>query len=191
MSGGRGGFVLLVVYIVYLAYLMLKYHIVSKSQLIGIVIVSAIGFFILANYLGLFESAGFLRSSQGVKDNDRFELWAEYLPYIVQSPLIGHGLGGDYFTWGFYSHNIFVDWLVEVGLLGFIILSVVFYRTYKKLLQLTKYNQIFIVILILFVYGVIMNMFSGYWISTNTHWLVFGIVAKYKYPHRRKLYTGI
>ena len=29
------------------------------------------------------------------------------------------------------------------------------------------------------IYGLVANIFSGYWITTNTHWLVFGVTMTY------------
>lgn len=176
MSGGRGGLVLLVVYIVYMGYFMIKNNIVSTKQLFFIIFISFVSFLFVATYLGLWESSGFTRSSNGVHDDDRLELWSWYIPYIYNSPFIGHGIGGDYFTLGFYSHNIFVDWLIETGIIGTIILCIIFYNCYKNLYKLSKLNQVFIVVMIFFIYAVVHNMFSGYWITSNIHWLVFGIV---------------
>lgn len=176
MAGGRGGLILLIVYVFYMTYYMLKSKVISKSKLMLVLIIATLGFILVANYFSLWTSSGFARSSNGINNDDRFALWVEYLPYIEQHPLFGNGLGSDYFTWGFYSHNIFVDWLVETGVVGVILLSLVFIQTYKRLFALTNINQIFVVIMILFIYGAVMNMFSGYWITTNVHWLAFGIV---------------
>ena len=141
--------------------------------------------YILADYLGVFDSAGFMRSSNLVNDEDRFELWREYLPYIEKYLLFGWGLGGDYFTWGFYSHNIFIDFLLETGLVGTAILCCTFYLIYKRLFRLTALNEVYIIVIIFFIYGIVMNMFSGYWITTSTNWLSFGIAMTYWYAYKR------
>lgn len=175
MAGGRGGLVLLVVYIIYMLVYLVRNEMVSKPKLFFFAVVSVIGFFIVANELGVWESSGFARSSNAVHDDDRWLLWQEYWVYITKKPIIGYGLGGDYFTWGFYSHNLIVDLLLEAGLIGAIIILTIFLKLYKGLTELTKYNQFFVIILILFIYGVVMNMFCGYWISTSTNWLAFGV----------------
>ncbi len=175
MAGGRGGLVLLAVYIVYMGVYLIRNNIVSKPKLFFFTIVTVLGFFIVANQLGVWGSAGFARSSNAINDNDRWLLWKEFWVYIARNPIIGHGLGGDYFTWGFYSHNLIVDLLLEAGLIGAIIILTIYFKTYKRLLDLSTNNQVFVIIIIMFIYGVVMNMFSGYWISTNSNWLAFGV----------------
>ena len=190
MSGGRGGLVLLVVYVVYMLYYLLKNNIISKKNLILVAIFTFVGFMILADRLGLWTSSGFQRSSNSMNDDDRWILWKDYWNYIVDNPVIGYGLGGDYFTVGFYSHNIIVDWLLETGIIGTLILLSIFYKTYKNIFALAKENSIFVVILILFIYGIIMNCFSGYWITMGTTWMCFGVAitaSTYRKLHYKKL----
>lgn len=175
MAGGRGGLVLLVVYVCYLSFLMVKNNIVSKRKFIVIAIVSVVGFFVVADCLGVFNSSGFERSSNSLNNDDRFEVWSEYWKFIDDYPIFGYGLGGDYFTVGFYSHNMIVDFLLELGIVGLLVMISIFFKTYKKVYFLTKQNPVFIIVMILFIYGMVMNMFSGYWISMNTNWLCFGV----------------
>ena len=175
MAGGRGGLVLLVVYVCYLSFLMVKKNIVSKRTFIIIAIVSVVGFLVVADYVGLFQSSGFQRSTNTLNNDDRFEVWANYWHYIGDYPFLGYGLGGDYYTVGFYSHNMIIDFLLELGIIGTFIMIRVFYLSYKNIYIRIETNPIFFVILILFLYGLVMNMFSGYWISMNTNWLCFGI----------------
>jgi O-antigen ligase len=175
MAGGRGGLVLLVVYVCYLSFLMVKNNIVSKRNFIVIAIVSVVGFFVVADCLGVFNSSGFERSSNSLNNDDRFEVWSEYWKFIDDYPIFGYGLGGDYFTVGFYSHNMIVDFLLELGIVGLLVMISIFFKTYKKVYFLTKQNPVFIIVMILFIYGMVMNMFSGYWISMNTNWLCFGV----------------
>lgn len=176
MAGGRGGLILLEVYIVCIVYYILKHNILSKSSMIFVAIISTVSFIFVANYLELWDSLGFQRSSDAINNDDRFELWFEYLPFIERRLIGGYGIGGDYFTWGFYSHNIIIDWLVETGIVGTIVISITFWKSYKILYLLTKRDSIFVIIMILSIGGVVMNMFSGYWISTEIHWMVFGVV---------------
>lgn len=186
MSGGRGGVVLLVVYALYMIYFLNTRKKVSLSRIIFVGLALIVAFFFAADYLGLTETAGFERTSGLTKDDDRFELWREFLPYIKENVLLGWGLGGDYFTWGFYSHNIFIDWMLETGIVGTIILGRIFYKSYKRLYELTGLNEIFVVVMIFFIYGFVMNLFSGYWISTSSNWMAFGIAMTYLYTYRKQ-----
>lgn len=183
MSGGRGGVVLLVVYIVLMGILMLRYRLITKTKLSFIIILGAASFLFLANHLGLWTSAGFERTSGLLSDDDRFLFWKQMWVYIVDNNFIGYGLGGDYYTYGFYTHNIFIDFLLETGILGSIILIVIFYRNYKLILQNSYSDEMFVLLLIISVYGLVMNIFSGYWITTYTHWLILGVAMTYKYNY--------
>lgn len=181
MSGGRGGVVLLVVYIAAMCMLILKHRLISKTKLSFIIILGVLVFILVANHLGLWMSAGFERSSGLLSDDDRFLFWKQMWVYIVDNNFLGYGLGGDYFTYGFYTHNIFIDFLLETGVLGTIILIVLLYRNYKRIVQYSYSNEIFVLLLIISIYGLVMNLFSGYWITTYTHWLILGVAMTCKY----------
>lgn len=175
MSGGRGGLLLLVVYALYFCYYLIKNKIVSKQKLIKVGSLLTVSFFCLSDHLGVFQSSGFERSSNSLNDDDRFYVWAEYWKYLDDYPLFGYGPGGDYFTVGFYSHNMLIDFMLELGFLGTFIMIGVFFKTYKKVYALSMQDTIFVLVMILFIYGMVMNMFSGYWISKNVNWLAFGV----------------
>lgn len=186
MSGGRGGVVLLVVYVLYMIYFLHTRKKVSLFRIIAFGAVLLIAFFFVADYLGLQESSGFARSSGLVHDDDRFVFWSQYTRFFSQNMLLGWGLGGDYFTVGFYSHNIFVDWMLETGIIGTSLLAIIFYKSYKRLYELTALNEIFVVVLIFFIYGFVMNLFSGYWISTSSNWMAFGIAMTYIFMYKKQ-----
>lgn len=174
MAGGRGGLVLLVVYVIYMGYYILKRKILSMSTLLSVVIASVAGFLVVASKLNMWSSSGFGRSSGLMDDDDRILMWSEIWHYVPDNFFMPYGLGGDYFTFGFYTHNILLDWCIELGVIGAVIMCVIYMKTYIKIFKLTKSNEIFIVIMILSIFAVVMNMFSGYWISTAEIWLAFG-----------------
>lgn len=175
MSGGRGGVVLLVVYLLVMAYIMLHFHIITISKLVFIGILGMCLFMYAANYFHLWEAAGFMRSSGLLKDDDRFLLWKGIWHYVEDNYGIGYGLGGDYYTFGFYTHNILLDFVLETGFLGTIILTYIFVKIYKAIFNQCMNNNIFIILVIISLYGLVMNMFSGYWITTYSHWMALGI----------------
>lgn len=174
MAGGRGGLVLLVVYVIYMGYFILKRRILSKGNLISVALTSIVGFLIVANKLNMWSSSGFGRSSGLVDDDDRFLMWARIWNYVPDNYYMPYGLGGVYFTFGIYTHNIILDWLIELGVIGALIMSVIYVKTYINIFKLTKKNEVFVVVMIIAIFGVIYNMFSGYWISTAEIWLAFG-----------------
>lgn len=180
MSGGRGGVVLLVIYVLMMMYIMLKSRIVSKHQLLFILFFCSLSFIFIANYLNLWNSAGFTRSSGLMEDKDRFELWASIWHFVESNHYMGYGLGGDYFTFGFYTHNIILDFILETGIIGFCILFAIFYKIYIFIFKKSFTDDIFILLSIIGVFGLVMNMFSGYWITTYAHWMMLGVYVTYK-----------
>ena len=174
MSGGRGGVVLLVVYIVVMLYLMQYSKIASKKKVMFIALLGFCVFIITANHLDLWKSAGFNRSSGLVQDQDRYDLWKKIWVYVENNNYMGYGLGGDYFTFGFYTHNILLDFILETGIVGCVFLISIFINIYKTIFKKCTVDNIFILLAIIGIYGVVMNLFSGYWITTYAHWMMLG-----------------
>lgn len=176
MSGGRGGFVLLVVYIIYLIYMFLKKDLFSVSQLLVLISCCAIVFVLIANYVNLWDSAGFQRTIHPMAQNvGRVDHWREVLDIFYSSPFIGNGLGSNFYTWGFYSHNMFLDFLSETGIIGFVFFMIVFYKMETLIITLARNSDVIFFISIFALFGLVMNCFSGYWISDYYHWLILGI----------------
>lgn len=189
MAGGRGGLVLLVVYVIYMGYYMLKRRIISKGNLILVVLACLVGFFIVANSLNMWSSSGFARSSGLADDDDRLLMWARIWHYVPDNSYMPYGLGGDFFSFGFFTHNLLLDWCIELGVIGALIMSAIYMKTYISIFKLTKSNGIFVVVMILAIYAVVLNMFSGYWISTSAIWLAFGTAmtsANYNKWHKER-----
>lgn len=177
MSGGRGGFILLVVYIVFMLFVFLKKNVLSVSQILILIVFSVVVFILIANYVNLWDSAGFQRTIHPLQQNTegRLQDWKKILEYFWNSPFIGNGIGSDFYTLGFYSHNIIIDFLVETGIIGCGFLILWFYKIEKFILYNSIYSDIMTFISIFAIYGLVMNCFSGYWISTYYHWLVLGV----------------
>lgn len=189
MSGGRGGFALMIVYALLFLYYMRKNKIISRQKVILIIISVLFVFIYVANYLNLWEISGFARSLQLSLDDGRKEIYDEIFNWIKQSPIWGYGIGGVWFTFGFYSHNILLDWFIEMGIIGLVTMFVLYIKTYKRINILIRASSFYFIIFIFFVYGVVMNMFTNYWIATSSNWLAFGCASSYlSYYYYRKKY---
>lgn len=176
ISGGRGGFVLLCVYLLYYIYMIYREQYLSRSKLIFYILVSLVLFLSIANYFDFWNFAGYKRVVNPLdQQTGRLDDWQEVLVYFYKSPVFGNGLGSDFYTWGFYSHNIFVDFLAETGVLGFCLLCGLFIWTEGKIYKQTLEDQFYIFPMLFAIYGLIMNLFSGYWISAWNNWFAFGI----------------
>lgn len=176
ISGGRGGFVLLCMYLVVLLYIIYKRGYISKTNIFLLVGTSTILFLALANYFDLWDYAGFKRVIHPLaQQTGRKDDWLEVLTYFFNSPIYGNGLGSDFYTWGFYSHNIVVDLLAETGVIGLGLFGYLFFWTIRTIYRQSQVDDFYVLVLIIAMYGLIMNCFSGYWISAWPNWFAFGV----------------
>lgn len=174
MAGGRGGLLLLIIYVIYMSYYMLKRKILSTGKLLSVVIACITGFLLVASKLNMWSSSGFSRSSGMADDNDRFLLWGRIWHYVPDNNYMPYGFGGVYFSFGFYTHNLFLDWCIEFGIIGAFIMTIIYLKTYINVFKLTKENEVFVAVMIIAIFACVMNMFSGYWVGTAGIWLAFG-----------------
>lgn len=181
MSGGRGGVVLLSAYIIFVVILMWQQEKLSKIQLISIIFTAIIIFIVVANIFDLSNASGFARSSKLLHDDDRLNMWIKLWKYVEANNYVGYGLGSDFLVTRGYTHNFFLDFMIETGIMGTIILCIIFFKMYRSVFRNVFTNDIFIIICIVGIYGLVMNSFSGYWISTYSHWMILGVACTYKY----------
>lgn len=74
----------------------------------------------------------------GVSEVERASFISEGIHYWLQSPICGNGLGSSVYYMGMYAHNNFVEILMSLGILGFIVFyspiisAIKNYLMYKK-----------------------------------------------------------
>lgn len=166
--GGRGGIVLLILTILmtYIAYI--KRNNKKNGKTIWIIAGSILGLFIVSKLdlaqTGLNRFFALFSQNQDASRDGRFELWMTALESFKNAPIFGHGIGSVFSNVGFYSHNMFMDVLVEFGIVGFVIFSSFFVWIVIHILKSIKDNQKLFIFYI-FVLGFTMLQFSGYFIS--------------------------
>ena len=96
-------------------------------------------------------------------------------------------LGSDFMTWGFYSHNIFVDFLAETGIIGFVLFVTLFIWIVKTLLKQCFIDEYYIFIMCIGLYGLVMVLFSGYWISMYQIWMLMGVAYGLRLWNKQRL----
>ena len=128
MASGRGGWVALLV-----AMLYLLSRVDFRRTLALAVLASAIGFFAYNNYPQFRDQVDrtlnpdptYLQTYNagvfGVDDGERFSLFEHSLPQILESPFLGRGFfhrGGLSGIYGTGSHNFFLQMFLETGIPG-------------------------------------------------------------------------
>ena len=177
-AGGRGGFIILVVSIIYV---ILSFLLKGKSNIysrIAIILLVALAFYSLADFFKLWDSAGLYRVTHMIEiDKGGRELLRELAkPIIEDSFYVGHGLGSVWFTLGYPSHNVIQDLMIELGVVGTVVFSAIWVFTYRKLYIMVDSNSMN-QLLMLYSFNTIMMFFSGYWISQPAIWFIWGAVC--------------
>lgn len=182
-TGGRGGFILIIVDILFWFVL---YMIRRKQykQLVASVALLIIGYFVVENIIGRNVSLqlGFARVFEFVGPeglnwsgtSGRDVIYQKVINIIKQSPIIGYGITGGNYHGVKSCHNWFLEMMVEGGILylGFwIFLLVVFAR---KMIKAVRQDESYLLIWTIFITDFIGLMFSFIsWRCTAVWFAVF------------------
>ena len=169
LSGGRGGLVaafLAAVYCVYtqrrtLAFDVRKILVSCILVLVGaLLFVKVIGI-LTVEYNGIGRIVGFL---DGAGDSNRSGIASEAIAAFSAAPLLGNGAGSVFGLLGTYSHNCFLDILVEYGLVGLLLVIAIVIASLFKLKKCINNNSGFEIFGYSFVLGFSMLLVSSYYI---------------------------
>ena len=108
--------------------------------------------------------------------NGRNELYEAAITEIMKKPIIGHGIG-YYETLGLgYVHNIFLDILLCFGIIGVIIVTIMFFACVRRVFR--KYNQdrIASFFLLFFIGELMLNFSSSMWLYPCFWLMFFGLI---------------
>ena len=180
LSGGRGGLVLLVILLIssILLYLGKKAYIIVVPAGIFIIIVRFTVPWLIntlnINIKGLTRILSFLNGN--LIDDGRSSLYHKSFVLFQENPIIGNGIGSIFHYLDNYSHNMFLDILVETGIVGLIVFVVLLIVFIKKDVLLYRQGSLFRFLTIIFICGITLNMFSGYiWVNPHV-WLPISVV---------------
>ena len=177
LSGGRGAFVFIIAVTFLLIYMLCKTGRMTILQVSSLIFVGLVVFSIFAVKFDIFNSVGFNRVANHLMDDDiRDSLREKALDIFLTSPVFGHGIGSIWLTLGFYSHNMFVDLLVEGGVILLFIVCRVLFIMGKRLLFLARTDYSYVFFILVMSKSVVSTMFSGYWIGTYQLWMIFGFI---------------
>ena len=184
MSGGRGGVFLSVVL---LAYGILTIYSFKRAYKVvfPIAIVILAVFFIFPSVINRFgvSMSGLTRvltyfrtRNSDLSTLGRAHLASNALKSFREQPIIGHGIGSIFYLIGSYSHNVFLDVLAETGVVGLIIFLLIMIAFLRKIRWLYSEGSFYRFLLMVFVCGVSLNLFSGYlWVNQHV-WLPVAVV---------------
>lgn len=200
MTGGRGGFVLMVVASFVMFYIkgfkmMMKY--VSYLLLFGIILFVLISFIephILGNtkeiLLETTERTFSYITSDGIdmsQTSDRDIIYNKLFQAIMDSPIIGYGIFGyfDKASNGSLAHNFILEILVQGGFIFFLIISIIIFWLYHKYKLMLIHREENILLVPLLCYLFVMLMFSGSYLTTPVFWFVISYIYSYNLKNQK------
>jgi O-antigen ligase len=191
VTGGRGGFVL-----VFMASLMLLYLKFKKSikyaKVILVAITIVLSLILFSNILPQEVDALMQRGTGRIFSYITFEgidfsetsgrdiYYAKAIKLIEERPMLGYGIFKYVDTSDDYPHNIFLEILLQGGilyLLLWIILLVILLLKFKRILKVDDINLLLIPIAL---YPFTELLFSGSYLMTPLFWFIIAYVFSFK-----------
>ncbi len=148
LSGGRKYILCPAIMIVIFAWR--KMNTISLAKKILLLVGVVLGFAVLWNIMMtnevLYESIGkrFEADSMEAGAGNRFELFANGVYFFIRSPILGHGenayteLNSAVFGINMYSHNTYVELLTNLGLVGFLLYYIPYFKTIMALRKASR-----------------------------------------------------
>ncbi len=175
-SGGRGGVVLVLLLILY--GLVTRYGFRQLHRGAAAIIILALLAFVFAPQILSrmhLSSNGLARTltifEGGYSDSGRAQMYRKALSYFWQRPVFGNGVGAFLVYRGIYSHNAVTDILSEAGIFGLVVMLFVLVQFFRCAKRLYYCGSLFRLLIIVFICGFTMNLFSGYiWVNQQV-WL--------------------
>lgn len=168
ISGGRGGALVIAVQGIFLFMIFIRKSILYKIT--SIVIVVILLNYIVDNYL--IQTVGYQRISNMFEYDNRSEVYSMAVETIKEYGYLGCGLGGVFYNVGIYSHNIILDLLLELGVIGVTLFIILLLYLLKTANTLRKISVSYNFIIVNLIYFLVKSTFSGYWFSNQYFWFV-------------------
>jgi len=198
IGSSRGALIVLLIFLlltgVYLVFIEKKYLLKKASIfiyfIIGSLVISSLLILLLNNISNInqfFSDLGIssriflsFQDSNFIFDSGRLEIFKEIISYLPDK-IFGYGIFMDrlLITSNQYTHNVFLEILINYGLLiGFILISIIFYFTFKavRISYLLKNTTLIFLVIYSVIYIYIKFMISGSYLQSSEFFLAVGIL---------------
>lgn len=184
LPGGRGGAVLGVVYFLYITLSQVTRRNLRTLAKAFVLVVFFAAVIILSWPLlmqndvfrvGYSRATQFIAPGGGINwegTSGRDALYLNTVHLIKQRPVIGYGLYGMWDVINYYPHNLFLEVLLQGGIVYFVLFLWILLLFVRKLLRMINIDRRFKVLGVLFLYPFVMLMFSGTYLNTSQFWFV-------------------
>jgi O-antigen ligase len=184
-AGGRGAFVLAIIFTLYWGTKYLMNRSFIGIYLILLLSVIVFLFMFSNNYrfeYGFSRIANFFTDYDSLVNDGRWIRWRLAWDAFSESPIYGHGLGSVFYEVGFYSHNIIMDILCEGGILLLSIFGIITLKFIYSLHNLIKQNEQNRLMMLFLLSSLVFLCFSGYYLSETAIWVALTYtLLKYDY----------
>ena len=178
-GGGRGAMCVVIAILLY--YLISYKPQGSKRGLIFGVFIICI-FIIALRFLsttsvfsqGYNRIIDFFSGSQDQSAKERLDLYSSAIQIFQDKPFFGYGIGGSLGELHIWSHNVFLDIMIDYGLVGLFIFVITVIMSFYRILKLTKIHRSEEIAFIFGLCSFIGLLFSGSYLSDAGIWYLFG-----------------
>jgi len=176
LGASRGS--LLALFLCFILYVLLGRDFKSffKSSVILVVGIYAVVF--LDEYLqsGLLER--FLSISEDVDSisgsGARMKIWTDSFNQFLNNPLIGDKLAVD--NWINYPHNVILEVLQTIGLVGFIPFVLLLISAWRRVIYIGQYHKEYFWVIAIFILSFVQHMVSGSVYTASWMWTSMAFV---------------
>lgn len=188
LAGGRGAFLVILISIVIFTF---KFF---KKKNLSILLTVIISIYLIFNYLMDKLGVRFLESttrifayidSSGINmdgTSNRGMFYEKALNLFSENMLFGHGIFRYTTKAGeFYAHNIFLDILVQGGIILMILFLFLMFSFFNKLRKILKYDSNSNLILIFVIYSFTQLLFTGIYLQDPFFWFSLAYVFSYSF----------
>lgn len=195
IGGGRGGSVLLIVNLLVCTYILSKKNLWKISLgIVGVAIALLILSSLSIDGIDRLIENGFERSFAFIGDkgidlengsSGRDRVYLNAVSLFLDRPLLGYGIFGEYIVCQNtihqpYPHNVFLEALLQLGIVGFVILCVVLLKFFQKLSKLVGRGGYYIYLIPIATFALVMLQFSGTYIFCPSFWFILIVAFAYK-----------
>lgn len=193
LPGGRGGFVLGVAYFLFIVFSQItrgRLIILFRVLLLVVFLATVIGIIwplLMQNDLFV---RGFSRATQFISTSGRINwagtsgrdvIYQNALHLIKESPVIGYGIFGMFGIISNYPHNLLLEILLQGGVIFLVVAVCIFLLFTRKLQYMKRQDKSNGILAVLFLYPIVMLMFSGTYLKTPQFWFVLVFVLGFRF----------
>ena len=190
-GAGRGAFVLSGVILIYFVFTQIKTMDFMKIAEVAALIFIAFAGIVYASKSSSISSGFqaieslFLNGFTDRSSTERLDFYYEAYEYAKNNYFIGGGTCTVEYVLGNYSHNMFMDILVDFGLIGVLFALYKFGGIVCKGMRLADKHSYFQMLFIMFLCGFIGLQFSGSWLAETALWFPFSAIYLYIEKNRK------